>query len=312
MFNFFKKQKIKNLPNTKSVAFGLPEVQEVNQFLENREFDVIATLYESLKNDEKSLLLDGVTANEQNINLLFQWHSQQPEEWVANLFAGVAYTIVAWKERTGQPFKYLNSNQIRGFYENLEQAYDFLQKAKLLNPNEAETYARLIRVCTGLGEKEMAQNCFDTLISIDPNHIGGHLFMVNLLAAKWLGSFEEMKSFASKFESPQTNDLRYVVFMHFAMEHFVNLSEANEYTAERTFKKLYRKTIKAAYQQFDMPSIPSLQRYYLHNFFSYHFYLLDENKLRNKEIDLVGNHISLFPWAFADVNGERDLKMMKF
>lgn len=312
MFNFFKKQKIKNLPNTKSIAFGLPEVAKVTQLLKNQDFDAIITLYTSLKNDEKSLLLDGVTADEQNLNLLLQWQNQQSEEWVANLFSGVAYTIVAWNERTGQYAKYLNDNQIRGFFENLEQANSCLFMAKSLAPNEAETYARFIRVYMGMSEKEMAQDSFDKLVSIDPTHLGGHLYMVNLLAEKWLGSFEESKAFASQFESPQKNDLRFVVFMHFAMQHFVDLSEENEYTAEKIFKKTYRKTIKKAYQQFDIPNIPSLQRYYLHNYFSYHFYLLDENNLKNKEIDLVGNHVSLFPWIYAEVQGERDLKMMKF
>lgn len=311
MFNYFKKKKINKISNTKSIAFGLPQVQEVNQFIENEDFNAIAALYMSLNSDEKSLLLDGVARNDNNIDLLHKWHSLQPEEWIANLFAGEAYAFVAWRERTGQDAEYLTDSQIEGFFENLEQANTCLSKANLLKPKEAEIYARLIRVKMGLSEKEKAQNCFDTLVSIEPNHLCGHLFMVNLLAPKWLGSFEEMKTFASQFESPQKNDLRYVVFMHFAMQHFVDLSYKNENTAEKIFKKTYHNTIKKAYQQFEIPSIPSLHRYYLHNYFSYLFYLLDENKLRNKEIDLVGNHISLFPWAYAEVDGERDLKMVK-
>ena len=312
MFSFLKKRKINKLPNSKSIAFGLPHVNKVKQMLEKHQYEAILETYNALKNDERTLLLDGISLEENTIDLVFQWYKEQPENWLANLFVGVAYTFVAWKERSSRQAKYVSSSQFRGFRENLEEANKCLSKVITLKPDEAETYARLIRVNMGLSDKANAQNYFRTLVALDANHLGGHLFMANLLAPKWLGSFEEMKTFAEQFRNPQNNDLRYVVYLMFAVQHFVDLSDENEYTAEKIFNHQYKNIILKDYAQFDIPQIDSLQRYHLHNYFSYLFFLLGKNKLRNKEIDLIGEHVAFFPWAYYEVMGARDLQLIKF
>lgn len=311
MFNFFRRIQFSNIPNTKSLAFGLPQVSQVIGFLEEEEYDKIAQIYSGLSDGDKTLLLDGIGLNENTINAVIRWQRKQPDNWLANLFAGIAYTFIAWKERTGQFAKYITEAQAQGFFENLQEAIECLSEAATLKADEAEIYSRLIRVNMGLGEKKAANNCFQTLCSLAPKHIGGHMFMVNLLAPKWLGSFEEMKNFAQPFKSPSQNDVGYIVYLMFVIQQYMDLNYENERTADRIFKKTYRATVKETYAKFDMPNIPSLQRYYLHNHFAYVFYLLDENKLRNKEIDLIGQHIGL-PWSDADIEGERDLKLMKF
>lgn len=311
MFNFLRRIQLSNVPNTKSLGFGLPQVPQVIGLLEEEKYDEIPQIYSGLSDGDKTLLLDGIGLNENTINPAIRWHRKQPDSWLANLFAGVAYTFIAWKERTGQFAKHITEAQAHGFFENLQEALNCLSEAAAFKANEAEIYSRLIRVNMGFGEKEAANNCFQTLRSLAPNHIDGHMFMVNLLAPKWLGSFEEMRDFAEPFKNPQKNDVGYVVYLMFVTQQYMDLSYENERTADRIFKKTYQATVKETYAQFDIPSIPSLQRYYLHNHFAYVFYLLDETKLRNKEIDLIGQHIGL-PWAHTDIEGERDLKLMKF
>ena len=312
MFDFIKKRKINKLPNSKSIAFGLPQVNMVKHLLKNHQYDAIIDIYNALKNDERTLLLDGISLQENTIDLVFQWYEKQSEDWLANLFVGVAYTFVAWKERSSRDAKYVSRSQFRGFRENLIEANNCLSKSIALKADEAETYARLIRVNMGLSNKEAAQNHFQTLCTLDAYHLGGHMFMANLLAPKWLGSFEEMKNFAEQFCPAQNNDLRYVVFLMFAVQNFVDLCDENEYTAEKIFIKEYKKRILQDYSQFDISKISSLQRYHLHNYFSYLFLMLGKNKLRNKEIDLIGDHVSFFPWAYYEVMGVRDLQLIKF
>ncbi|MFK7935378.1 MAG: hypothetical protein AB8G22_17825 [Saprospiraceae bacterium] len=312
MFNFLKKRKLKDLPNTTSIAFGLPQVQQVRQLLATRNYAAIQSLYESLKNDERSLLVEGVAHHEDTIEQVLAWHRQEEESWLANLFAGVAYTFIAWRERTAQYAEYLTDEQIEGFSDNILAAKRLLTIASRMQPDEAEIYARLIRVNMGVSEKEEAEECFETLVSLDPNHLMGHMNMVRLLAPKWLGSMEEMRDFAYQFQHPQKDDLRYTVYLIFLVENFLALVDQDVYTAEKIFKKAYKKTVKTTYTQFDVPNIPSLERYHLHNYFSYVLYLLDENKSRDQEIDLVGEHLTYIPWAYAEVFGQKNLKMIKY
>lgn len=310
MFNFLKRRKIYKIPNTYTIAFGLPQVPEAIYYLENEEYSDLSRLYISLNNGDKTLLLDAVALNGDMIHHILTWLNEEPENWLSNLFAGVAYTYVAWNKRTGQYAKDLTDSQIEGFHRNLIKAYQTLTRASTLNSDEPETYSRLIRVNMGLSEKQKAIDCFDILTEIDAGHLGGHLFMANMLAAKWLGSEEEEKNFIEQFKNPKFNELNYVIYLKYVVDDFLTLSFQNEYTAERKFKKKYRKQIKEAYAAFDIPAISTYQRYYLHNYFSYIFYLIDEKKLRNQEIELIGNNISQLPWAYAEVEGEQDLKLV--
>lgn len=313
MFNFFKKQKIKNnVPNTKTVAFGMLEVQKVGQWLQQNKYDEVAACYQKLENNDKSLLLEGVTLNATYVDDAIVWQSKEPNNYLANLFSGSALTFKAWESRTALLAEHVTEEQAEGFYHYLEQAYEHLAKATNLNPSEPEAHARLIRVFMGFSEKEKAQESFDTLVSLDSNHLAGHMFMVNLLAEKWLGSDEEMKEFAVKYANQNENPLLYTVYLMFAVQSFIDLADKDYTVAEERFKWKYEANIMAIYKKANISSITSLQRYHLHNYFSYLFYVLSNKKLRDKEIDAVGENISMMPWAYAEVEGLRDLQLMKF
>jgi len=312
MFNFFKKQKIKkNTPNTKTLAFGMPEVPQVGQWLQQNKYDEVVACYQSMTNDDKSLLLEGVTLYETYVDDAIAWQSKEPENYFANLFSGSALTFKAWEARTAQRAKDVTEEQARGFYHYLEQAYEHLAKATNLNPSEPETYARLIRVFMGFSEKEQAQQCFDTMVSLDKNHLAGHMFMVNLLAPKWLGSYDEMKDFAVKCANQNESTLLYTVYLMFAVQTFVDLAEKDYMVAEERFKWKFEANIMNLYKKSDIANIPSLQRYHLHNYFSYLFFIVGDKKLRDKEIDAIGENISMLPWLYAEVEGLRDLKLLQ-
>ncbi len=313
MFNFFKKQKVKkNVPNTKTVAFGMSEVPQVGQWLQQSKYDEVAACYQNLENNDKSLLLEGVTLNATYVDDAIEWQSKEPNNYLANLFSGSALTFKAWEARTGLLAKHVTEEQARGFYYYLEQAYEHLAKATNLNPSEPEAYARLIRVFMGFSEKEKAQESFDTLVSLDKGHLAGHMFMVNLLAPKWLGSYEEMKDFAVKCANQNEHPLLYTAYLMFAVQSFIDLADKDYTVAEQRFKWKYEANIMTVYKKANSSSITSLQRYHLHNYFSYLFYVLSNKKLRDKEIDAVGENISMMPWAYAEVEGLRDLQLMKF
>lgn len=312
MFNYFKKRKIKkNTPNTKTLAFGMPEVSQVGQWLKDNKYDEIVTCYQNLENNDKSLLLDGVALNHVYMDDAIKWQSKEPDNYLANIFSGVALTFKAWQARTGQLAKYVTEEQAQGFFNYLETAFEHLSKSTNLNPSEPEAYARLIRVFMGFSEKEQAQGCFETILSLDSNHLAGHMFMVNLLAPKWLGSKDEMRDFAVKCASQNNDSLLYTVYLMYAVQSFVDLANEDYTQAEQRFKWSFEANIKKVYKKTDFNSITSLQRYHLHNYFSYLFYVLGENKLRNKEIDAIGENISMFPWIYAEVEGLRDLKIIK-
>jgi hypothetical protein len=311
MLNIFKRTYFAfALKNDVNVSFGFPKVLEVEELLKQRKFAQISEVYNSLKNDEKTLLLDGICLRDDFIDLILEWHGTDQHGYVSNLFAATANNFLAWKIRSGERANQVSTEQFEGFWEKLDLAKQQIHASLKSHPNCSESYARLIRIHMGLEEKEEMLRCFDKLISVDSTHFGGHMFMCNALTPKWLGSFEELEEFTKSRMNQDDNGLLTVLYLIYVMEMYHELEDVNPNKAPEVLMKDYRNSVLEIYEGINIQAIPSYQRYYLHNYFSYLFYLMDDYKQLNKEIDYIGKNISFYPWAFRGVEGYRDLKII--
>lgn len=297
--------------NTVDKSFGFTKVKEAEEYLKAGKYADITRLYQTLKNDEKSLLVEGVTMKEDFVGAIALWLQFEPENPVANLFAGVSKTYTAWQIRSGLRAEYVSDKQFKGFFKHLQEAEQDLEKAISLDETDTEPFSRLIRVNMGLEDKERAYAFFNHLVTLDAEHLGGYLFMFNLLTPKWFGSNEEMEAFALEAKNNASNGLLNVIYLMYITERYNNLEEESINDA-RVYLNKHKKEILQIYNQIEISSIPSLQRYYLHNYFSYLFYLMEEKDLRNKEVDMIGCNIPFFPWAYRGVEGMRDMKLVKY
>ncbi len=311
MLNTFKKAYLAfTLKNDVNRSFDFPVVLKVEELIKQRKFAQVSEIYSSLKNDEKTLLLDSICLRDDFIYLIQEWHDIDEHNHASSLFAATANTFLAWKIRSGKRAKQVNNEQFEGFWKKLDLAKHQIYTSLKSHPDCSESYARLIRIHMGLEEKEEMLRCFDKLISLDPTHFGGHMFMCNALTPKWLGSFEELEEFTKSRMNQDDHGLLIVLYLIYVMEMYHELEDVNPTKASEVLMKDYRNSVVEIYEELDIKAIPSYQRYYLSNYFSYLFYLMDDYKQLNKEIDYIGKNISFYPWAFRGVEGYRDLKLI--
>ncbi len=312
MFNFVRNIYTRiTVKNERNVAFGFPKVQEFGNLLKERKYEDIEEMFENLETDEVSLLLDGLGMADTHLKEIFEWQSLEPDSYISNLFAGVASTFVAWEIRSGERAEYVGEEQFEGFWNKLEEGKEDLFKSISINGNNPEAYARLITIYMGLEEKENGLECFDMLMEKDSNHLRGHMALATFLAPKWFGSFEEMEQFALSSIENDKSELLHVIYLMYVMECYHEAEDSSEPKAKKMIKNKFRAKVKSLYDQVEITGIKSLQRYYLHNYYSYVFHLMDERSLRNREIDVIEKNISGLPWAFRRVDGIADLKIMK-
>lgn len=197
--SFFKN--LFNNTNDPDITLGYENTRKFFKLLEKKQFDLVEKLYTGEQWDGKSLLLAGFQNSTLSPSLLQEWLKKNPDSSLANLCIGVLNTKIAWDYRTSQLAKYVTDDQADAFFEHLQLAHFNLQKAALLDSNDANTISALITVHMGLEIPiEESITLFEQLKMIEPAHMGGHLAILSRLTPKWGGSLEEMIHFAEKYQ----------------------------------------------------------------------------------------------------------------
>ncbi|WP_196888138.1 hypothetical protein [Aureivirga sp. CE67] len=299
------------IPNDRNIGFGIGEIETIKNLLLEENYEKIGPLYDLLTNAEKSILITEIALDEDFSEPIQKWFYENQESFHSNLFVGVVFTRIAWVKRTGKFANELTDEEVQGFFQYLEKAFECLTFANQAKPEDSEPYARLIRVCMGLSEKEQAWRFYNKLKTMDSQHLQAHFFMWDILKEKWLGSDEEEMKFLHMCRDSKSQTLR-VVYLDYIFDELLDIQENYSLTKSlNVFKERYREEIIDLYKKYRFESITSKDRYYLANYFSVFFYLMDEDYLRNKEIDKIGKNISEYPWSCFGAEGFRDLQLLK-
>lgn len=198
ILSFFNKQDEAEIEEPAiDLSLSYPRLQEFSQLLLAAKYEAFEAAYENLTWDAKTLLNEGIGLNKRYANAIKSWVENRPTSYIANLFAGVCKTNLAWIARSSANASEVGQTQAERFISLLEDAYNYLSEADKLNPEDAEICARTIRVGMGLGiELNVMEGYFNAAIDLVPQHLITHLMMINYLNPKWHGSLEAMQAFA--------------------------------------------------------------------------------------------------------------------
>jgi hypothetical protein len=298
---------------TIDLSLGYERLNEFKDLLSRGEYKTFEEQYDQLTWDARTLLNEGIGLDYACADTIDKWVEEKPDSYVAQLFAAVSCTNLAWIARTAAAGADVSEARAEKFFEWLEKASEHLKAADELNPNDAEICARTIRVYMGLGiEKETVQAFFDAAIQIEPSHLMTHLMMINYLNPKWRGSMEEMYEFA-KSRFAETDNSLLVVLVLFAITEewkYYDMTDDIE-NRDSFFNNVELKSkIKQMYADYQESEDGKLLIPYVYNYFAFLFYQFDEKKLAREVIRKINGKMTVYPWAYLGVENNKQLESL--
>ncbi len=308
LFNVFKKDTI-GAPAI-DLSLGYPRLKEFTDYLVKGKYTAFETAYETVSWDAKTLLNEGIGLNAELAEVIEKWVESSPGSYVANLFAGVSKTCLAWVARTSAVANSVNEKRGEEFLQLLDEAFSYLSEADNINPEDAEICARIIRVFMGLGvEQDVVKGYFDAAIDLVPNHLVAHLMMINYLSPKWLGSVDEMHAFANKqYKQPVSSLL--VALPLFAMVEewlYLSMKNENEKVAAYFLDAGRKAAVIEMYHQYKEEDDGKLLIPYVYNYFAFLLYKFNEKALFAELVTKINGNLTVYPWAYIGVESNSQL-----
>jgi hypothetical protein len=289
--------------------FGFSQVNQAGIWLLKKEYKLLSECYSNLRSDQKTALIEGLCMTKNYDYSIKKWVENEPSCSIAHLFNGALFTYKAWDARTGLRARYVTQKQAEGFFYFLELAYDSLRLSIELNDNEAEAYARMIRVLMGLSQPvELLYDYFSILKDKDPQHLYGHMYMLNALSQKWLGSDLIMMDFLEKvmpdiWKGSLLNLLIPMAHIEVWLNHY------REDTQNEYFKRgSVQESIQNAYQNWiEGEPARSIFEPVLHNYFCFVFHWMGNQRAAQIERQYFGKYINFYPWGYESIFNLKDI-----
>lgn len=295
------------------ISLGYPRLEEFKQYLSNKQYQNFETAYESLSWDAKTLLNEGIGLNEHCAQDIQQWVKQYPDSYIANLFAGVSNTCLAWIARTAKRAVDVSEDNAERYIRLLEEALEYLTRADQLNEEDAEICARTIRVLMGLSaEEEQTLSYFNAAASFIPNHLMAHLMMLNYLTPKWKGSVEAMHDFANTRYAEGGSSLLIVLKLFAITEEWLWYDMNDENDKHKAFFKddTFNNSIVDLYNTYQEEEDGRLLIPYVYNYFAFLFWKMNKKELARELIKKIPGQMTIYPWAYMGVESNKQLQQL--
>lgn len=293
------------------LSLGYERLGEFKKYLSDKQYAVFEEEYNKLNWDAQTLLNEGIGLNKDCAPVIQQWVQQCPDSYVANLFAGVSQTCLAWIARTAAAAKNVSEENANKYFELLESAAQYLTRADEINPDDAEICARMIRVYMGLGvEEEPVMSYFNAGASIVPNHLMLHLMTINYLNPKWQGSLEAMHDFANQ-RMEETGSTLLVTLKLFAItEEWLYCNMNGDTKKHRQFfdDETLKATIQSLYDNYSEQANGELLIPYVYNYFAFLFWKTGNKTQARELIKKIPGKMTVYPWAYMDIESNQQLQ----
>lgn len=293
------------------LSLGYRRLHEFKLLLEQKNYTAFEKEYEKLEWDAKTLLCEGIGLNPSCEQSIAAWITTNPSSYIANLFAGVSFTSQAWIARTGAQGSEVSEERAQLFFDFLEKAANHLKIADEINPDDAETCARTIRVYMGLGvEREVTEGYFIAANNIQEGHFMAHMMMINYLTPKWRGSIEEMYDFANNQFAESNSTLLMTLPLFAIIEEWLYYGMTDEKDSEeQVFKNEdLKETIKVMYSDYREEATNSLLIPYLYNYFAFVFHMFKEPELARDAASKIQGKMTVYPWAYIGLDKNKQLQ----
>jgi hypothetical protein len=227
-----------------------------------------------------------------------EWVRDEPTNGLAHMVRGRHLVHVAWEARGHLRAKEVSSEQFNQFFARLDLAWNSLNTAAELAPDEGSTYTMMIDAAKGLQMGiEQGMELYHAAQSRRPWQQLAHMSMIQLLAPKWSHTTEPMFQFAraASATAPEGAGIHCVV-PEAHVEAWLESGWGNDY-----WKLAHVRTeiLDAAARSIDSPRLtdsPWLPR--IRNSFAYTYCLLQERERARREFDLIGPYVA-GPFRFA-------------
>ncbi|HOZ77966.1 MAG TPA: DUF4034 domain-containing protein [Ferruginibacter sp.] len=311
LFSSFKKESVQ--PQAMDLSFGYHRYTEFVSFLQQNKYQQLEDAYEELTWDAKTLLNEGIGLNELLAADITRWVKQCPDSYIANLFAGVSKTRLAWIARTAAQANNVSEEAANKFFVLLEEAAAFLHTADEINPEDPEIAARIIRVYMGLGvEEETVTSYFDSAVSFQPDHLMAHLMMINYLAPKWRGSIEAMHAFADNRIQETGSQLLVTLKLFAITEEWLYYSMNGEDSRHSSFfsDAAIQEKIKTLYSNYREETEGALLIPYVYNYFAFLFWKIGDKEKAREIIGKIPGKMTVYPWSYIGVHSNDVLQKL--
>lgn len=309
IFGLLKRDNSNGLPQV-DLSLNYCRLGEFEGYLKNKQYQLFETEYDNVEWDAQTLLNEGIGLNRDYANSIKDWVQQRPDSYVANLFAGVSKTCLAWIARTSAIGASVSKKNAGIFFTLLEESADYLNRADELNSANAEVCARMIRVYMGLGvEKENTSSFFSAATGIVPNHLMAHLMMANYLNPKWGGSITAMHSFAEERNKVTGSSLLITLRLFAITEEWVyyDLNGEEKKHAQFFANTELKLSILKFYEDYKEEEDGKLLIPYVYNYFAFLFWMTDNKELARQLIKKIDKKMTVYPWAYIDINNNNQL-----
>jgi hypothetical protein len=314
ILSFFNKQENDEIEEPAiDPSLGYARLSEFGQLLLAGKYEAFEEAYETLSWDAKTLLNDGIGLNKSYAAAIKSWVEKRPTSYIANLFAGVCKTNLAWLARSSANASEVGQSQAERFIRLLEDAYNYLSEADKLNPEDAEICARTIRVGMGLGiELEVMDGYFNAAIDLIPHHVSTHLMMINYLNPKWHGSVEAMHAFAQERFENGGSSLLAVLPLFAITEEWLYYNMTDEHEKRKAFFRNaeLKKYITDLYESFQEEEDGQLLIPYVYNYFAFLFYQFGELEKARVIIKKIAGKMTVYPWAYVEIDSVKKLEAL--
>ncbi len=303
LFSFLKKDDVNGLHQI-DLSLNYSRLSEFEGYIKDKQYQHFETEYDNVEWDAQTLLNEGIGLNKNYATAIMEWVQLRPDSYVANLFAGVSKTSLAWIARTSAIGASVSKKNANKFLTLLEAAADYLNRADELNPANAEVCARMIRVYMGLGiDRENTKSFFDAAIRIVPNHLMAHLMMANYLNPKWGGSIEAMHEFVQEKNNVTASSLLITLRLFAITEEWLyyDLNGEEKKHAQFFASTDLKLSVFNFYSGYKEEEDGKLLIPYVYNYFAFLFWMTDNKELARQLIKRINNKMTIYPWAYIDI-----------
>lgn len=261
--------------------------------LQQQQWNQLEAVAVELMPDDLTRLLDGLCLTDTHSKALANY-SRSGDSDFHRLAAGVHATYVAWQIRGGAYAKYTGKQQLEGFAKHLNTAQQHLTTSFGSATYQAEAAARTVRVSMGLSEPDLAREAFTHCLALAPAHLQAHLFYFNFLTPKWFGSEEVLEEFV---EAAPTSALGQLLEAMYLTELF-SIHDDSSGAVQQQFRNQYDQQLAQLAARSRPLTDGSLYAVYFNNYLACLNHLLGHLAARNSFLQVLGRHITPYPWAY--------------
>jgi hypothetical protein len=248
----------------------------------------------------RNLVTEAVARN-LPLGAAYQWTSDAPrsaDAWVAR---AAAEAFRAKEVRGGGMAETLKDGQILGFQQLMANARTSAEYAASLDATDAEAMSRLVMTAYAHG----LDGLWDTYAELhrrDPEHLWGHLTMVDLLGEKWFGRPEEARTLAETLaaDAPEGSLLPAVVAAAVREQwlYLTAFAKDKRGTAAFLADPRTRASVSSAVRRsVDSPAhTPQPLAPVARNVFALTFHLLDDRDASAAQLVAAGDIATEHPW----------------